>query len=399
VFSIWDRLAGTYEPEWIFGQTQYVGVSAKELEGPSSTQVVASSETKLTTPLLSCEESAKVDEASEEKVNQAEKGGEGFVDPVPTKKIFYERSITWHNADDYEPLRYGVIPQFHHWDMAWANFYPWHYILFIQSKWHGLSAPFRHWTPPGSKCPPMSESSKINSLKQSSATALHLGWSMYALVQFLLFAFAAGAYIGSNGIASRNLQDTIFSAESLACDKPNHVMPLTCEHILGPLTALLKMDNIVSSIVQICVFAFGLWTMSNIGSVLMGTEQVRKDRFKRRKLEIKEALLLGTSTKELIQEKFDQENQLEALLAEESSCQIRLFVLESFRHILVLCLSLWIGDALIFARPSRHSRISWEMLHFIVSYAAIQATLFVVVYAVGCSGPGARSTLRRRQMV
>merc|ERR1719446_1301642 len=32
VFSIWDRLFRTYEPEWIFGQTQYVGVSAADME-------------------------------------------------------------------------------------------------------------------------------------------------------------------------------------------------------------------------------------------------------------------------------------------------------------------------------------------------------------------------------
>merc|ERR1719201_1518620 len=62
VFSIWDRMLGTYEPEWIFGQTQYVGVTAKEMESSSSKpQVAPSSEAKLAQPLLICEDSDKSD--------------------------------------------------------------------------------------------------------------------------------------------------------------------------------------------------------------------------------------------------------------------------------------------------------------------------------------------------
>lgn len=354
VFSIWDRLFGTYEPERLFGQTQYIGETA------SPTGITRTGNPTEEPLLHGAEATEKAD----------------VRDLVPTKPIFYGRWLTEHKADDHEPLRYGVIPQFHNWDMAWANVHHWHYIFFVQSKWDGLLAPFRHWTPPNSKCPPMSATSKINSVMQPQGNALHSGWTLYLLIQFTLFATVSFYYLSSCEKFSQNLLQSFYATDQLACE---HAISVDdCQEALGPLASLFGAEKLVSSLLQIGVFAFGMWTMSNFGAILMGTERVREK--------------LHASL--MAHDELQKEQVKEQPLKEELDYQNRLVRFEAVRHGAVVCIAIWIGDILI--TGPKPTALSSGMIRFCITYFCLQMALLMSVCLASHTRIGVQSMLQRR---
>merc|ERR1712046_201087 len=52
-----------------------------------------------------------------------------------------------------KPIHYGICPPLNSWNPVWANFHHYYHMVVVEPKYNGFLAPFKHWTPPGSKCP------------------------------------------------------------------------------------------------------------------------------------------------------------------------------------------------------------------------------------------------------
>ncbi|CAD7973248.1 unnamed protein product [Amoebophrya sp. A120] len=182
-------------------------------------------------------------------------------------KFYRVRRDTRKCKDDREPLRYGVIPQFHSYDILQQNCTHWFYMFLEQPRFrgHGILAPFLHWTKPGSKCPPLSERSKVNGYKKYKADALHIGWSLYVIFEFLIFFASALGFVATNYVLSKNLAKTFYGA----CDTPL-MDPISCT--AGPLAEYFGPQQLTSAVLQVLAFLLGFWTMHNLGCILMGTE-------------------------------------------------------------------------------------------------------------------------------
>merc|ERR1719174_1640548 len=87
---------------------------------------------------------------------------------------------------------YGVIPATNSWDPAWINFQFWHHMLGQQMKWDSWLSPFRHWTPPGGKCPKLG--SRLNPTEKYDLKPQSRGVALYVLWQFGL-CLLASAYL------------------------------------------------------------------------------------------------------------------------------------------------------------------------------------------------------------
>lgn len=94
-----------------------------------------------------------------------------------------------------ENLYYGVIPQTNSWDPTWINFQFWHHMLGKQWTWDSWMAPFRHWTPPGGKCPPLG--SKINPWEKYSACPTSRTWINYATFEGVIVVIVCSVAVNT----------------------------------------------------------------------------------------------------------------------------------------------------------------------------------------------------------
>ena len=107
-------------------------------------------------------------------------------------------------------VAYGVVPALHSWDPLWANLSHWHHMLCVQPQWHGgrlaglLQAPFRHWTPPGAKCPDLG--TKMNPLEKYDRRPESALWYAYAILQFVVALAFTLLIIAGGGEATRAAQ-------------------------------------------------------------------------------------------------------------------------------------------------------------------------------------------------
>ncbi|CAD7958594.1 unnamed protein product [Amoebophrya sp. A25] len=351
LFSIWDRLGGSYEPEYLPSAsgkfpTQYLNVEVdvpKPVENRLSVAGIAvvdeQSTLRLRAPLLAKEDSTRIAEDHMNKNNQpstlqskimpavsssvaaiagspprsqavstleddaqedaptAKQGGKvedrknspsGQAPTMTTatstsssassssnnsllsllKRYYIDRQDTRKCKDDREPLRYGVIPQFHSYDIWRQNLEHWLHMFRVQPWYngHGIAAPFLHWTKPGSRCPPLSERSRINGYKKFRADALHIGWSVYVILEFIVFFFAALGFVATNYDMSVNLAKTFYGS----CYTP-FMLPETC--MPGPIAEYFGPQKLVAACLQVAGFMLGMWTMANIGEIMMATEK------------------------------------------------------------------------------------------------------------------------------
>lgn len=93
---------------------------------------------------------------------------------------------------DDEPLQYGIIPPLASWNPVWANFSHLHFMAMRQWRWHGWKTPFKHWTPPSGRCPPLG--SRLNPFTKYDPFPKARALQVYVIMQFLLVAgvFAIG---------------------------------------------------------------------------------------------------------------------------------------------------------------------------------------------------------------
>jgi len=303
-------------------------------------------------------------------------------DPVPSEPVFYGRRDTKHHPDDYEPLRYGVIPQYHNFDMAWANVHHWYYMLFVQTRRDGILAPFSHWTPGKGVCPPLSAKSKLNTLNQPQSNPLHLGWTVYAVVQFIFFVLASGHFMGSNHAWVQNFLEGCTSQAILTSDGCQQFMerPITFVYA-QPLGAVL---------VTVGYTCLALWTMSNIGKIFNAAGEVHKERLAKR-----EELVAAGEKRQSSLRQLEADNDKKQLVLEEVMCQNWLLRIEGLRHAVVCCLGLALGDAALSAQ--------WQMTssttHICCAYVCLQLTFLISVWWIGTTRKGAESALARRLRV
>lgn len=99
------------------------------------------------------------------------------------KERMTERERIEAEALDTEPMYYGVVPPLRSWNPLYANFHHFYHMIFIQPEWHGLLSPFVHWTPPNGKCPKLG--SAMNSEKKFNAYVRCGPWKVYIGIQFL----------------------------------------------------------------------------------------------------------------------------------------------------------------------------------------------------------------------
>merc|ERR1719235_2239696 len=137
--------------------------------------------------------------------------------------------------------------------------------------------------------------------------------------------------------------------------------------------------KLASGVMQASMLVFGLWSMSNLGKMMMGTSWVHERR----------AANQAKST-----EKAYIEHAEKTFWAEEVACELHLFCLEAARHCVVLLAALWLGDSVV--RGQQLEFISPQVMHFCKMYACCQAALFFGVWAIGHSPLGVRSTVERR---
>jgi hypothetical protein len=97
-----------------------------------------------------------------------------------------------------EQLCYGVIPALNTWDPTWIQFHHWHRMLVEQTQWDSWAAPFRHWTPPGGKCPKLG--SRLNPNEKYSAHPTSLTWSCYAGLEGSLLIVACAASVHAESL-------------------------------------------------------------------------------------------------------------------------------------------------------------------------------------------------------
>ena len=134
---------------------------------------------------------------------------------------------------DEGPMMYGVVPPLQSWDPVWANLHHWHHLLFVQTRWHGLTAPFRHWTPPRARCPALG--SRMNPWGKFDLSPRGPVAAGYAAVEFSL-ALGAGLFF------------TVSEAQT----------PSACRGFLCGLPRVL----------QLCPFALVLWQLRGAAAAL-----------------------------------------------------------------------------------------------------------------------------------
>lgn len=73
--------------------------------------------------------------------------------------------------EDPEPLFYGVVPQLKSYNMWYANTHHFYHMLFVQTNWHGIATPFKHWTPKDTQgCPKLG--SKVSASEREEDAAV-----------------------------------------------------------------------------------------------------------------------------------------------------------------------------------------------------------------------------------
>jgi sterol desaturase/sphingolipid hydroxylase (fatty acid hydroxylase superfamily) len=98
--------------------------------------------------------------------------------------------------EEQETIYYGVVPQLKSWNPFYANVHHFYHMLFIQSKWHGILSPFKHWTPTGTTgCPRIG--SKMNPEKKFHTDPPSFAWKMYGGVTFVVVLMLVYLYLGS----------------------------------------------------------------------------------------------------------------------------------------------------------------------------------------------------------
>jgi len=138
IFSMWDRMGGTFESELRCSETN-AAVSTLEK------------------PLLSS--------SLEEKEN---------------KEVV---------VDKRENMYYGIVPSVQTWNPVTINIFLWRDI-WRQTKFHGFLAPFLHWTPPGSKCPPVG--TRLNPKFIYGPTNFLNSWKYYAIMESIMLTIVGG---------------------------------------------------------------------------------------------------------------------------------------------------------------------------------------------------------------
>jgi hypothetical protein len=101
-------------------------------------------------------------------------------------------------------IHYGIIPPLVSWNPISVQFHQFYYMLFVQTKWHGLSAPFRHWTPPGGRCPKLG--SRLNPKKKlGEDSSQSTGLKLFIVFQFCLMSLLS--FVSSSMCAKRSNQE------------------------------------------------------------------------------------------------------------------------------------------------------------------------------------------------
>jgi len=91
-------------------------------------------------------------------------------------------------------LHYGTIPPVNSWNPLWVNAHHFHHMLFVETRWHGVLAPFMHWTPPGGRCPAIG--SRLNPRTKYDADAPSSSLQAYATLQaVVVIAVATLAFV------------------------------------------------------------------------------------------------------------------------------------------------------------------------------------------------------------
>mmetsp|Transcript_13665 Transcript_13665/g.33636 ORF Transcript_13665/g.33636 Transcript_13665/m.33636 type:complete len:1220 (+) Transcript_13665:404-4063(+) len=277
MFSVWDRLCGTYEPEILAGEHIKDRIKAEKTTTKMDVLKEGQLEDKKR-PLLKIVSAAEaetclVNGGVDHQIQTARELEETTSSCTSRYYSLWLRLTRFYRVrrdrrvcrDDFEPIRYGVIPQFHSYDVLQQNLAHWRYMILDQTKFHGIFAPFLHWTRPKTKCPPLSANSKINGHRKFRADALHVFWSGYVVLQFLIFFASALTFVATNFVLSQNLAKTFYGS----CDTPL-MDPVTCS--AGPWARYFGPQQLTSAMLQMISFVVGVWTMGNLGMILMATE-------------------------------------------------------------------------------------------------------------------------------
>jgi sterol desaturase/sphingolipid hydroxylase (fatty acid hydroxylase superfamily) len=101
-------------------------------------------------------------------------------------------------------IHYGIIPPLVSWNPISVQFHQFYYMLCVQTKWHGFSAPFRHWTPPGGRCPKLG--SRLNPKKKlGEDSSQSTGLKLFIVFQFCLMSLLS--FVSSSMCAKRSNQE------------------------------------------------------------------------------------------------------------------------------------------------------------------------------------------------
>lgn len=161
-----------------------------------------------------------------------------------------------------DALCYGVVPQTGSWDPVWANGQFWYHMFKKQVKWDSWMAPFRHWTPPGGKCPPLGH--RLNMWEKYDPRSCST-WRWYAALEGTLVFLLMSVAVSSPSIIGTDAPAVIPNAATHHVDRSFTIEEATkeAEGLVNTVFPIFQTFNVQAAV----VFILALWSCSCVGRI------------------------------------------------------------------------------------------------------------------------------------